>query len=172
MMHECVHAVRSPLNSNVFDEFFAYFTSNNFGSTIRAFFGPLYTSIYEVYISLFISFFSTLLFMYAVFFDVGSILLRDELYYLSLFFIPFAVPLFAFLRLIYRWQIFYRCKKNVCKMLEEMKSQLSPLQFMIRLKDEEIKLFSDLSPELIRSWVENEKKGSLRWRQLSYFLEF
>ena len=47
LAHEYVHAVRYPLKSEKYEEFFAYFVSKKFGKNMRAIVGPLFATPLE-----------------------------------------------------------------------------------------------------------------------------
>jgi len=141
--HECIHSVRYPLESEKYEEFFAYFLSSCLKRKTRSFLGPLFSNTREV-----------LLFSLSAILPLFSFMLGP----LSLL-APFVVLLYFILRLNHRWNRWVQCQKKV------------PLPLMVRLKDEEIDLFARMSKEDIKEYIEEKKKDSFRWAVLSEYVE-
>lgn len=159
--HEYVHAVRAPLQSELFEEIFSYiisleFAKGFFGKALRlfrAFFGPLFEKPSEVIFFL-VSLSALLLFgMYALslasYFLIGTFLAVGGL------------CAFFFIRLLIRWQQWLRCKKH----LQELFGK-NHLPLMLRLYDEEIVQFSGMPPEKIKQWIDGKVQNNFRWQLL------
>ncbi len=156
LAHEYVHAIRYPLGSNKFEEFFAYYLSKN-QSRLRAFLGPLFETSRDTYFFL-LSF--ILPFCYSLIFSLTWML--PEWLGPLFFLLPVATTLYFTLRLLTRWRILYRCK-NVLKQVVKG----NPLHLMVRLTDEEIELFAHKDAHGIINWIEKQKQCSFRWQLLA-----
>ena len=148
LAHEYVHACRYSLNAEKYEEFFAYYTSfffanKNPSAYLRGIFGPLFSTPKEVQY-----------FLLALVIPTGA-LLFDSFFFELFLSVPFLATSFFVTRLLVRWKKWYSCKKKIS------------LALMVRLTDEEIELFHTLSQEKIRSWIEEKRKTSFRWQQLS-----
>lgn len=163
LAHEYVHAIRSPLASDQFEEFFAYFMSvqsePSLLKRIRLFLGPIFESPREPFILI-----GGLLVMILGLF--AQILLFDETPLWPFIALPMAISFFLFGKLSLRWCFWCRCKRH----LEEAVGEKA-LAVMVRLSDEEVKLFGRLSPEKIVDFVEKRKETDFRWQLLfqAYF---
>lgn len=155
LSHECVHAVRYPLACSKFEEFFAYFVSQE-SSRFRTLLGPLFETPQESRLLLFSLLLPFIPLLYT-FFQQAEPPIWAELFLLP----PIATLSFFTSRLVRRWQIWRRCKKNI-----EICLPCKPLHLMIRLLDQEIELFARLSPQGILEWINEEKKSSFRWQML------
>jgi len=144
LAHEYIHAVRFPLQSEKYEEFFAYYIAAFFGSKFRAYWGPLFTKPSDALV-----FTGAALAPFAAFFvDVV-----DPLFFLA---IPIGITAFFATRLISRWRRWKSCQEKV------------GLPLMIRLTDEEIDLFAQLSSSEIKAYAEEQSKVTLRWKLLSF----
>ena len=145
LAHEYIHAIRFPLQSEKYEEFFAYFIAASFGSKFRAFWGPLFTKPID-----------------AVLFFIASLIPFGALFTDSVdpfFFLIPLLTLFTFfsLRLCFRWRRWRSCKEKV------------GLPLMIRLTDQEIDLFSQLKTAEIEAFIETESALQFRWKLLESF---
>ncbi|MBS0636711.1 MAG: hypothetical protein JSS12_04310 [Verrucomicrobia bacterium] len=137
LSHEYVHAARSVLNSSRFEEIFAFYTSK---SPFRTYLGPIFEKPWE-----------SMAFVGVLFISV-----------VTLYFWPVVVAALAlFIRLNYRWWKWLSCKRHLDALLKK-----SSLPLMVRLTDEEVLLFSKLSPEAIASWIKVQGLN-FRWQLLS-----
>ena len=153
LAHEYVHAARSGLSSDKFEEFFAYLVSKeSFFGSFRACFGPLFRSSKESLffcgiwlVSLFVLLFGKM--------SVAVSLLG-------------CIIAFFFMRLSTNRRIWNGC-------LDKLKSvkEKSALPLMMRLTDEEITFFAKNSSEEGISWIEQKKENDFRWYLLyaAYF---
>lgn len=155
LAHEYVHAIRSPLDSTVFEEFFAYYTSiysgRGYVHYFRALLGPLFGHPREpLFLIASLGALNLLLLLQMWFFD-------DAFFWEAVSLIV-AIPLLFVGRLALRWRSLYRCKKR----LEAMVGGRA-LALMVRLTDEEILLFSKLSVAQIKAWIAEKMESSFRW---------
>ena len=156
LAHEYVHAVRYPMMSEKYEEFFAYFASKKFGARFRAFFGPLFSSPIEARVFLW----AWMLPLFAITLELFDVI--NSLLCVAIASLPLLLTTFFGVRLILRWKRWQSCRKKVS------------LPLMVRLTDEEIELFSLLCTEEIALWIEKERENSFRWKLLSdsYFPNF
>jgi hypothetical protein len=148
LAHEYVHAVRYPLGSEKFEEFFAYHVSKHYGARLRAFLGPLFESPLDVKIVL-----ATLLVpLIAIFFD--------SLYFDFFLAVPLITLTFFLGRLMWRWNTLRRCKEKLGKIMQ------NPLHLMVRMTDDEIENLSKVRSLKVHSWFEEQAKLSFRWKFL------
>jgi hypothetical protein len=163
LAHEYVHAVRGPLASDRFEEFFAYFTSIQSGQGLfrlfRFFFGPLFENPREPIIfvgALLVAFLG--IFIQLLFFDESVLWPLGALVGL--------LTAFFFGRLCLRWRCWYSCRRQLESIIGD-----KALAVMIRLCDDEVLLFGQLSPEKIINWIEEQRKTNFRWQLLfqAYF---
>ncbi len=148
LAHEYVHACRYSLQAEKYEEFFAYYTSFFFAKKspsayLRGVLGPLFSSPKE-----------TQFFLLSLVVP-SCALIFDPFFFEALLCVPFLTCSFFGARLLMRWKKWCRCKKKIS------------LPLMVRLTDEEIDLFSTLSQEKIRDWIDEQRKNSFRWRELS-----
>ncbi|MBS0656141.1 MAG: hypothetical protein JSR46_10215 [Verrucomicrobia bacterium] len=140
LAHEYVHAMRAPLNSTLFEEFFAYFTSQYAGKSyvhyFRAFVGPVFAHPREPFI------------LIAAVMGI-VLLLVTEYSFWGAATLMIATPLFFLGRLILRWRTWYRCKRRI----DEAAGQHA-LALMARLSDEEIVRLSHMSQAEAREWLQ------------------
>jgi hypothetical protein len=156
LAHEYIHAVRAPFGDSPFEEFFAYLVSNRF----RAFLGPLFQRPQDG-----LWFVGTLL-AACMSFTFSSLLENEFLWGLFCFFGLVFVSYFLFLagrlgRLF--WQ-FWRAWQHLLPLTEK---KAWPL--MIRLNDEEIRLFSRLTTHEIAAYIIAQKKEDFRWQILFHY---
>lgn len=152
--HELAHVGRMLYQEPQFEEFFAYQSSP---SRWRRWLGPIVQSSKE-------SFFFILLLSLVIMTDFALLSLGPKMaaftWWTRLF--PFAVIALALGRLVYRHHILKLC-------LKKLKILLLPLQaehLLYRLRDQEIKHFSQISPERIEEFIEQATSQSFRWRFL------
>lgn len=145
LAHEAIHAIRAPLKSKRFEEYFAYSTSK---STFRKFLGPLFSTPTEA----------------------SFVILASFIFFASAFLTPLlsafgALTLFSlfFARLARNWYLFFKCKKRLSALTKK------PLALMLRLTDEEILYFAKASVTEARRFIEEQKNKTFRW-QLLFFL--
>jgi hypothetical protein len=161
LTHELSHVGRMMFQEPKFEEVMAYRTSN---SSFRRWFGPIIQSSAES--ALFLLF----LFMLVVF-DVFLIALnRPEAFTLALWLktIPIALIIAALTRLWRRQRTYRLCVQNLENCVGPDKAEA----VAYRLKDQEILLFSKLSPEKIKDFAKAKMKEELRWDVIyrAYFL--
>ena len=148
LAHEYVHAVRACFGQAEFEEMLAYATSG----PVRGFLGPLFDAprdsllVVAVFTLITVSALATVTFenAYAIFVWLscfGTVLLG-----------------FLFFRLVRKFCQFRRCLKRLSHICPK------PLSVMIRLTDEEIKLFSELSVDDSRVYVNS--LSDYRWTEL------
>ncbi len=147
LAHECVHAVRLPLNSSRFEEIAAYQTSKNL---FRRFLGPIIRRPFEVFI-----------FLGAVVLGWIGLIWSSVSFFL---WAPWILCLFGGIRLVLSQCTFKRCQAKLQLLL---KNQNKALAMTIRLTDKEIDLFARVSPKEILSYIYRAEKEQLRWRMLS-----
>ncbi|MBI2743031.1 MAG: hypothetical protein HYX48_03860 [Chlamydiales bacterium] len=155
LAHEAVHAVRTPLLSNRFEEHFAYLTSER---SWRRWLGPLFRTSFEGSLFLF-----TLLLAVCASYAAIWIPALERIAIL-----PWLLLAALLLRLRSDHRIFKKCEKNLRAILPKPEEALF---VMVRLTDEEIVTFSKLAPSEILHSIEKQKKLSLRWKILvvAYF---
>jgi len=143
LAHEYVHAVRFPLESEKYEEFFAYFLSFYHHVPVRAFLGPLFLADYEVKI-----------FLLTLLLPLMVLLFSPSHFMMAL--VPFcAIFLGATVRLALRWTRWCATVKKVGPAL------------MMRLLDDEIDQFSKMDEGAIAHAIEEKKKSSFRWQLLA-----
>jgi hypothetical protein len=147
LIHESIHALRMAFNEPIFEEILAYKTSS---SKFRRYFGPIFRTSRESVIFLsFLILLNSLIFLYPITAWVFSLLtgcIGYGLYRLSKF-----------------QNIYNRCLKKLTALLQEKTDAKS---LMISLTDDEIILFSKLTINEIREFIQNGANNSLRWKQL------
>ncbi len=159
--HELCHAGRMAFEEPKYEEIIAYSCSKR---SISKTLGPLVESSTESMI-----FLLTLVSILAVqgfslFYEQG---LGGDLL-LGLLALPFAMILYASIRLFFKIRSFRKCKKQLQKIFKD------PIHIngvTYRLTDKEIEMFGKMSPTEIRAYAKEEKMHSLRWRilELAYF---
>ncbi len=160
--HECVHLMRAPLCSETFEECFSYRLSpecsRSILSTIRAFFGPMFSSSREVGLLFGLLFSSWIIFLTNTFFEHSWLSMLSIGLYSALVFVC-SILLF---RTMGRWKIFHRCSDALKNMGVKY-----PYHLMIRLVDDEIERFASHSTEENFAWIEKERHISFRWNFLA-----
>ena len=158
LAHEYVHAARAPFADSCFEEFFAYLVSNPF----RAYLGPLFQTPKEGL--LFMGLLGGLL-IASVF---GSVLGMDRAFgnylVIALFALLSCAMIFLVGRLYMLSRQFHRAKKNLLPLAAR-----SVIALMIRLTDEEIRLFSRLAPKQIEDYISERIDSDWRWQILSAY---
>ncbi len=168
LAHEYVHAVRAGLGSSSFEEIFSYLISFAFargrvGRCLHAFrvaLGPLFQEPWESLVLLTSFLVTILLMMLELYFD------SYESSLITLLRVPVALLTTAIvgyflIRLTFRWWQWHRCKSHLDVLMKQ-----SSLPLMVRLTDEEIVLFSTLSPTAISEWIACQT-SNFRWKLLS-----
>jgi hypothetical protein len=151
--HEMVHAMRVCFEERRFEEILAYQTSRN---PLRRYCGPLFAGSKETFLFLLSFFVPWIVWWIEMCLDVeaGSGLL---------FFVPLMVLCWGILRLVRSQRLFAaalrQLGKAVCRKGEALAAVLG-------LTDAEIALFARGTPEEIRSFAEQQKEKSIRWKQL------
>lgn len=143
LAHELVHAVRYPLGSDTYEEFFAYYLSSRFGARFRAFLGPLFHHSSE-----------SKLFLCTLLAPMGTLIVETTWIALLLLFLPPLMVTFLSLRLIRRWYRWFSCKNKI------------GLPLMVRLTDEEIEVIHKKKSSELPLWLHEQKASSFRWRFL------
>lgn len=161
LTHELAHVGRMMFQEPKFEEVIAYRTAN---SSFRRWFGPIIQSSAES------ALFMLFLFMLIVF-DVFLIALnRPDAFFLALWLktLPIALIIAALIRLWKRQRTYKLCVEH----LEECIGQDKAEPVAYRLTDQEIILFSKLSPEKIKDYAKAKMKEELRWDVIyrAYFL--
>lgn len=149
LMHEAVHACRMKFEDSEFEEILAYQTSKN---TFRRYLGPLFFSQKETLITV-------LLFLIGLMCSFYSLVLG--IFVMCLF------PIYCFLRLRKALLYFNKAKKRIYSM-----TGFPSLWILLRLADQEIKMFALQSEDEINKYITKQREFSLRWKQLyfSYFV--
>ena len=150
--HELLHAARLTLCSSHFEEIAAYQTSPQ---RYRRYFGPLIRSPAEVYV-----FLGALVCL-----GVGSLW---PLFSYCAYLAPF-LCLYALMRLFIAQRTFRRCREKLAFLLQEKSKALA---LLVRLTDEEVRLFAHSSQQEIYRYVEQKKEQELRWRMLTLAYPF
>ncbi|MEG0037470.1 MAG: hypothetical protein RSB82_00540 [Victivallaceae bacterium] len=147
--HEMVHVVRSHFREPEFEEILAYETAAGW---FRRFFGPIFRSSGEAYLSVLLI-------------SIGSVLTVFHPYSGLLCILGSAA--FFLGRLIKSRFIFSRAKKKIRAIFN-----INPDFILLRLTDCEIRMVAFASKEEIIDYIDKEKIMNLRWRQicLSYLL--
>jgi len=161
LAHEFVHACRSHLGSNTYEELFAYLVSLHTTrgpmrvfSYLRAILGPLFSSPKEVMAFMGV----VLLTIFASFFCMAVSEPNALLWTLFIFSTCAfaAMSLFFFSRLLCRLYRWMRCYKIL------RKQSTTPLQLMVRLADDEIDTFARMTDETFAYWRKKAIK-EFRW---------
>jgi len=151
LAHEYVHAVRAPLGSQSFEEIFAYYVSHDFAKRrLRTFLGPLFEKPSE---SLF------LVVLLSLFVIISLMELEGFILFTALF--TGGTLAYFFGRLVLRWRQWWRCRRR----LEPLAGQAT-LALMLRLSDEEVVRFSQLTSQKIAEWITDQKQNNFRWQLL------
>ncbi len=145
--HELVHAVRVPLKSPRFEEFFAYRTSSR---SWRRWLGPLFRTPREAALALAV----VPLSWPAFWIPESSFLL--------------AMPLLLFALALARLSLDHRYFNRCLTKLESITQRPSQaLQVMLHLNDREILAFAQSTPSKIKADILEKCAQSLRWRIIS-----
>jgi hypothetical protein len=146
LAHEAVHAMRTPLQSSAFEEFFAYKTSS---SSWRRWLGPIFRTSLEG--TLFIS--------------LLAISMIASFFFAPLLFVPWLALSLGIFRLKNSHKLLLKCENKLKNLVS------NPVFLLVRLTDQEIKRFFKSSPNEIKNFIHSEKEHSLRWKMLflSYF---
>ncbi|HKZ00533.1 MAG TPA: hypothetical protein VJ112_05170 [Rhabdochlamydiaceae bacterium] len=155
LAHEAVHAVRSHLKQNRFEEIMAYRTSR---FSYRKWLGPIFRKPWETNLFLLSLLFS----LFLVWFGNGSVLLD------CLTALPFFLLAYWYMRLQDVQGVFKKCLQNLSQCLTNPERALA---VALRLTDDEISHFSRMRPAEIAQYVAIGKKSSLRFKviALEYF---
>lgn len=160
--HELAHIGRMLFHEPRYEEVLAYKTSS---SAWRRWLGPIVQSAAESVWFVVILFLLGMLDLY--FLLTGN----SAMYAFATWFkiIPLAMIALALGRLWLRQWTFSRALQNVIAAVGGNDKHAAAILY--RLTDQEIALFSRSSPEAIRSYAENQRSLSLRWRviSLAYF---
>ena len=153
--HETLHAVRSNIEGDKYEEIIAFQTSKKW---YRRFLGPIFRNPQEsilYVVSWAITIFATALF---------TILQWPFLFFLfaisGLVAVGFSV--FGFIRLLL-------CKRKfmlALKMVKKLFSTSNPNQIIIRLNDVEIEKFACESRDKVVKYIEEKALSSLKWKQI------
>ncbi len=155
LAHEAVHAMRTPLAANRFEEYFAYLTSER---SWRSKLGPLFRTSAEGSIFLCLLAFSVCASYLSIWMPIFGLL----------FALPWLILIIALIRLGLTHITLKRCKAQLFSILHKS----DYVRFlMVRLTDKEIIRFSTLTPSAIYEYCALEKNRSLRWKMLfqAYF---
>ena len=154
--HELCHVGRMMYEEPRFEEFFAYQTST---SRWRRFFGPIIQSSKETLF--FIAALALIIFTDITLITAGSSPSLEK-FSMGLKIFPIFLFLLAFVRLCYRKYQFHQSLANLQSLYpKEIASHLH-----YRLLDEEIALFSRLTPDEIKKFILSQK--NFRWNFLSH----
>lgn len=142
--HEATHAARCAFDEPKWEEWFAYRSSS---SRLRRLLGPLIEKPFEVWLFL----------LSLVVSEVGWIV-SESLWVWA--------PLVCLLgiagwRLVRRYRIFHRAKRNIAALLKEAQKAEA---FLFRLRDAEIEAFARWDLQKISDYA--QKQECLRWRML------
>lgn len=156
LAHEAVHAVRMAFPESAFEEYFAYMTSK---SRLRRWLGPLLQKSSDA-----------LLFFLAVAIAL-SVQVLDMFVELPswvqwAYLLPPALLIWGILRSCRLRGQLAHCRKRLASLLADPKKSMA---LLLRLTDEEIQTFSQMSPEQIRERIQEERDKSLRGRLLNLF---
>jgi hypothetical protein len=156
--HEMAHAMRLMFEENRFEEILAFRSSTN---RFRRYFGPLFTRSSETKGFILSMVCSWLFYWVELIFDIfigGEYLLWS----------PMLILGWGICRLVRSQKIF---SKALNQLEKTIKKPGKALAVALRLSDTEIERFATSSPEEIFSFGAEEKKRSLRWKQLfaAYF---
>jgi hypothetical protein len=154
LAHESVHAVRMAFDQSQFEEYLAYLTSFR---NYRKWMGPFFQTTWETS--------SLLLFSFSLSAYLALPSLFPAVFFSSLLASSVLFSFYA-IRCSRRHQIFYRCFKKLKLVLPH--NRIYP--FMLRLNDREIKQFGLWDQKKIYSYIEEEKKRTLRGRLLALYL--
>ncbi|MDR3624589.1 MAG: hypothetical protein P4L16_05570 [Chlamydiales bacterium] len=146
LAHEMIHATRSAFSEPIFEEFFAYKTSNK---SYRAFLGTLLRSPMEAYL------FLGTLWLSCIFLFFG---------FLEPMLLPLGLVSFALIRSIKCKNAYNKAKMALMQIFKEEKTVNA---ILFRLTDKEILLFSKISSTKILSYI--IKEPSLRWQIMRAF---
>lgn len=148
LAHEMVHFSRIAFEEPKYEEFFAYLTSSSF---LRKIFGPITSSVKEIYFFFSLLFLSFISSFFSSFFYLCFSLFSATFLFLGLF------------RLAKRKFIFNRCFRKLKKMVGEKKKAL---YILFRLKDDEIDLFSYKKIQEIKDYIKKRKEIEFRWEYI------
>ncbi len=155
--HELSHVGRMVFQEPRFEEVIAYRTS---ASPLRRWLGPIVESSKE-------SVWFVLILGVIVMADIALIATGQEVAYLWAMWlkvIPLALIGFGLWRLSKKQRQYDRCLDNLMQIYPNRHQAQAVLY---RLTDQEIVLFSGLSPEAIREHLHTHKTASLRWRLIT-----
>jgi hypothetical protein len=152
--HELAHVGRMLYQEPQFEEFFAYQSSS---SRWRRWLGPIVQSSKE-------SFFFILLLGFVILSDFALLSLGPKMATIAwgIKLLPVIFIVLALSRLIWRHQTLKRCLQQ----LETLFSPQLARQFLYRLRDDEIKQFSQFDSSQIREFIDKAAEQSFRWRFL------
>lgn len=150
--HELSHVARLQYQDEKFEEIFAYQSSR---SRLRRWLGPIFCSMREVL------FFLALLAL-TLFTDILSFFYAIDEALAWVRALPFLYVLCGIVRLTGRHRRLRRCRVK----LEELLQKKEARHLSFRLLDREIALFSKLSQDEIRAYIDRAAHSSFRWQFL------
>ena len=153
MAHEFAHVGRMMFEEIRFEEILAFRSDS---SWFRRYLGPIMQSSLES--ALFVLVLLLVLLLDLSMANILSESLYQQMMWVKL--VPFVMVLYALGRLILRQYQFSQCLKQLKRKCRN-ESQANAVAY--RLTDQEIALFSQLSPEKILNYAFEKKKSSLRW---------
>lgn len=154
--HELSHIGRMAFDCPLYEEIIAWSASKNW---FRKFMGPLFISIKET--SIFVFLLITLLMLDLMGLFLGSNTLFKQLLLLKA--IPLSYLLYAGFRLWKRQKTYSKCLKNLYQLTQE---EAVARAITYRLTDEEIVLFSKITAPEIGAYAEKSAARSLRWKTI------
>lgn len=155
--HELAHVGRMMYNEPKYEEILAYSSSP---ARLRRFFGPIIQSSKESLFFIFVLL-ATLMIHLALFSE-SSIFASHPVFWLP--FLPVALILFAFVRLVLKQMNYKRCLK---KLTDFFQNEQTAKHLIYRLTDKEIDLFAKSNPAKIRDYVQSEQTHFFRWKFLA-----
>ena len=155
--HETAHVGRMMFQEPEFEEILAYRTAP---SSFRRWFGPIVQSHYESMIFVFLLLLLLIFDLFFVFFGYFSIYLHAM--WLKL--IPLGMLAYGLYRLNKRQRAFQKCL-DVLKAFLGDEEKANAVSY--RLTDEEIWTIGKMSQEELKSYMQEQKKESLRWHVIN-----
>ncbi|CRX38800.1 hypothetical protein [Estrella lausannensis] len=157
IVHELSHIGRMAFECPAYEEIIAWSSSPK---RFRRLIGPLFSSITETSIFVFILLTLFMIDIMALF--LGSPALFEELQLLKL--LPLLYLVYAGARLLKKQRSFAKCRQN---MQGITRSEEKARAIVYRLTDEEISLFSKEKPSVIARYIQESARHSLRWKIIS-----
>ncbi len=157
--HEIIHAVRSDFIEEQFEEVLAYASSPK---VWQRWIGPFFRNPLEATVFVW----STVATIVLQGIQVATECLSGLL---LIPWLPALMIIAGSIRLIKTQRLFCRCLNNLSQAIKNADESLA---VALRLSDAEIRAFSLMKPEVIRNFVDIEKRKNLRWEMLAfcYFL--